>query len=575
MADQDFQIQIRTLADTYGIKQVQTELDKLGEQQRKLEAAAARGAPIAKDLLAGKPAGGESDPKKAKEAEKDAEDSGRRIGEILGRFAGAAVLFGIVRNVEQVAEELQKISVELDKQGSKLTENADKYLSIARAATSQEEVIKAAESAMGDVRAAHERVIEAQGQELTLYQKITDTIYHGVVNALTPWGKAAEDAGKISQKAHDVAVEGQERLLSIAEQNARAAIRTGQLFEQAFERRKAEPLSEALTELTGKIESLTAKQKALDPASKSYVKDWIDAGKQISDAEKQITALIRLDRDRTEFQKVYREGLDEEHSKEEEIERTMEHIVSILKSMGVEARTPAEAFAAGEKMAGALGEKVRQLATEWARAQDAARGAAEQSAKTLAKDLQTPTDKFAAEQRRAAAEHEAERAALEQKRREAVATGDTERAKAIQDELSHDTFARDQRKEALQRYVANQESLTRGAVPGSYEEQKEIGPEGQRKLNQARNELANIYNQERRERHLPSTAPESPPAAQPGKLSAGQPGVDPTVKAGFDSVVAAIEAVKNEFARQPQGEGVIGEIKAVVSAVNRLTDLWR
>ncbi len=120
----------------------------------------------------------------------------------------------------------------------------------------------------------------------------------------------------------------------------------------------------------------------------------------------------------------------------------------------------------------------------------------------VAKGVQQTEDEFARSQQKAAEQHHAERMAKIQQLKEAEATGDDEKAKSLKDELSSDRFARDQRKEALQRYSANQEDLME-REGGSPDALGVLGTGGatRKKYLKAQAELADIYEQERKEKH--------------------------------------------------------------------------
>jgi hypothetical protein len=256
MADKDFNINIRTTADTTGVKQTEAELARL-----------------------------------QKEADKGAKETGASIGRLIAPFVTAFSAFKFVDQINTVAERLKQTSEELAKQGEQLVENGKHYAELAKSARDEGDVIKIAERALHDTEAAHKRVVAAQQEELTWWDKITDSVYHGLVNVAS-FNEATKDAGRIAKEALDLRVAGQEREEAIARQNLVSAIRSGEAYKEAFERRKAEPFAQAIKEITDQIAEQERILKSIDYTK--FPESWLAAAKNIERSKSDLQEIVKL-----------------------------------------------------------------------------------------------------------------------------------------------------------------------------------------------------------------------------------------------------------------------------------------
>src|SRR5207302_6026132 len=93
-----------------------------------------------------------------------------------------------------------------------------------------------------------------------------------------------------------------------AKERALGAIKSGKAFEELFEKRKAEPLAQAIEEIVGRIQSLKATAGNLLVGGD--LQSYSAVNKLIENQERQLRSIIQLDKERTEFRRVYHDGLD-------------------------------------------------------------------------------------------------------------------------------------------------------------------------------------------------------------------------------------------------------------------------
>ncbi len=174
MADQDFNIKVVTTADTSGIAKTTDEIRKL--RQEALRSALT---PVPEGL------GGTATTAKAPEFPKKSEAQLllSRAEELFGLsrrlqlLAAGAVIAGgykFVSDLRAAATEIEKISVELGKQGGQIVSNAQKFAEMSRFARDNADIIKIGEGALNGVEQAQARLLEAAGKELSTWQKIQD-----------------------------------------------------------------------------------------------------------------------------------------------------------------------------------------------------------------------------------------------------------------------------------------------------------------------------------------------------------------------------------------------------------------
>ncbi len=163
MADQDFNITIRTIADTTGIKLTQQGLDSLkiaALQGNKEAIAALTQLTNAQKGVASAGAGNAAE-----------------LGRLIGQFAGVGIagsVLAFVNGLKQAASEIEKVSSELDKQGEQLVKHAQLYDEQARNAADVGDVLKVSDATLKDIESTQKKFNELSQQEVGFAAKISD-----------------------------------------------------------------------------------------------------------------------------------------------------------------------------------------------------------------------------------------------------------------------------------------------------------------------------------------------------------------------------------------------------------------
>ncbi len=163
MADVDFNINIRTIADTTGIKLTQQGLDAL-------KVAALQGNQQAITSL-----------QQLTNAQKGAAVAGAgnaaELGRLVGTFTGFGIAGGLlafINSLKKGSDEIAKISAELDKQGEQLVKHAQLYDQQARHAKDGEDVLKVSSETLKDIESTQKTVNDLAQRELNAAQKFSD-----------------------------------------------------------------------------------------------------------------------------------------------------------------------------------------------------------------------------------------------------------------------------------------------------------------------------------------------------------------------------------------------------------------
>ncbi len=163
MADADFNINIRTIADTTGIKLTQQGLDAL-------KIAALQGNQQAITAL-----------QQLTSAQKGAASAGAgnaaELGRLIGTITGVGLAGGIlsfVNGLEKASAELSKIADELDKQGAELVKHAQLQDQAARHAKDQDDILKISSATLKDIEATQKTFNDLSQKELGYAETISD-----------------------------------------------------------------------------------------------------------------------------------------------------------------------------------------------------------------------------------------------------------------------------------------------------------------------------------------------------------------------------------------------------------------
>src|SRR5215469_14799483 len=166
MADQDFKINIVTLADLTGIKLTQQGMDAI-------YAAAAAGN---KDAIAALD--------KLQKAYKDAQSAQQKQDEEFAKGIRSATGYGfllggaVAAAINNIANEQNKVTKELDKQFESLVRNVQEWNKLAQVATTPQQLATIGEKAVSEIDKLRAAFNAANTDELSTTQKILDSIVH-------------------------------------------------------------------------------------------------------------------------------------------------------------------------------------------------------------------------------------------------------------------------------------------------------------------------------------------------------------------------------------------------------------
>jgi chromosome segregation ATPase len=435
----EVKVRLVTEADQTGIQQTEAGLAKL-----KAEAGAASG------------------PSVTASAAGIAETASAAANAITGAAVGLGVIAGVhelVSVLREASEESARLNKEIADQSNNLDKAAAKWREIARSAETSSDVQKIADKAIPELDKIIQKNRELYVEQTTAAQSLIELSFR-LFDPLARYRGAFQPFTEALTQAQ----EEMRKLAAVAEETALANIRAAQQSEAAWEAVKLEPISQSVTELTAKLEAYKKAQ-----AEATDIKDFEFFGERIKDTEGKLKSLTNAQdrlgdaskRVTDELKKIDFDKLSEPEQLDN-LKTQIDDIQQSLRELGINAETAGDAVKQAANLSPDAAKEALKLAHAWAEVANQisrtakavateAKASADQSAKGLAKDLQTPKDKFLEGQQQAADQHQTERMALEQKRREAVATGYTDRAKAIEDQLLHDTFSRDLEKERLQR----------------------------------------------------------------------------------------------------------------------------
>jgi len=459
----------------------------------------------------------------------------RTLGALLGTLGpslvGGAVAGLLLKGaIENVTAQQEKVNKELDEQGSKLVDAALKWKEVARAATTPEDVRRVAEATLPQLNEISAKLRSIVDEDLGPMETVIDAITRGVKNAFTLGGDP--NAKGFFTKSKDEAVEGLTQIQKSAVDTAHGMIHLAEESEKAFERLKAEPVAAALSELTGKIANLKTQQDGVNLTTEAGIKRWVELGKEISVAEAQIKGVIDAQKESHRFL----EDLEGEKSATEKINDELKFTEQLLRAIGVNARTPAEAFAAGQRTAGALGGEIRRLADEWAKLRN-------EQEKTLTGDLfkgpKSAEDESFARRR----QFEADLAA----RRELAAEQGT---KAPDAQAERARFNKEEELRLLQRQQALQRSLLPPGVSESGQDAlRALGRQGLSEFEARAERIRQLRKELEPATPGTPTSPSPTPTPQPGQQAA----------ADLQKIASVFEAVGKE----------------INSGIRQLIDLWK
>jgi hypothetical protein len=271
MADQDFDINIRTRADLSGVQQTGSALSDLQRRAAQIGPGAAL---AERDAAAAAPAAEEAGGSLAQHLE-------RGFTRYAFHAAGIGLLLGLEEEIKKTAAQFEKITEELDKQGEQLVKNAQLYAEQAKSAQTDADVLKIGLEALKAAESTHKQILEIQKVELSVWQKLIDSFLTAI-----PGTQGAFTAALKAQQAQA------EKIEDAARKNLVNAIELGKAYEEAFERRKAQPINDVILELTKHVADLENQLKGIDYTK--FPESWVETEKNIERAKKQLLEFIEI-----------------------------------------------------------------------------------------------------------------------------------------------------------------------------------------------------------------------------------------------------------------------------------------
>jgi hypothetical protein len=250
MADQDFNINIRTTADTAGVRQTQAAIEQLKQQT------AAAGA------------------------------AGGGLESFGSAFGLSAVGVGVALNraIKAYGDEQVRIAEEAAKHLDLLIASAKKWDDMARAATSMEDVLKLAETATKSVADAQGELLKFQNEGLAGWKEWLDALV--TIKGFTsgPFAKAFEDeANRLADNAERI------------RDSRRRAVEDAKATAAGFDEEKLKPIDEAYADINAKLQE---QERLQEQVGTSNIDSYIAIGKQIEIYKAQLKELMDLEKQR-------------------------------------------------------------------------------------------------------------------------------------------------------------------------------------------------------------------------------------------------------------------------------------
>ncbi len=303
MADQDFNIKVVTTADTSGLVKTREEIQKVREAAEK-----ARQDAGAKALFAAEDKAKGPTPSTA---------PAEQAGSSLTRAFTAAAGFGyiVARVINGIAEETNKVTVELDKQGEHVVDLGKKWADMARAATSTEDIAKIAASGVKEIDSLTSSINKANQAELTLGQSMVDTLVKAFKNTKDAIGPNEELQNNL---VLGLALIKQEAIAVQAE-----SIELARKNEAAFDANKAKPLADALSDISQKMYEAKNAQDALTREmlkTEGGIKEYDRLSKVLANLTQQTDLLTQADAKRQRQAEAANKAAEKELSEKRKFE---------------------------------------------------------------------------------------------------------------------------------------------------------------------------------------------------------------------------------------------------------------
>ncbi len=271
MADQDFKINIVTIADTTGIKLTQQQLEAL-------QTAAANGNKQAIDAL-----------KKVELAQRGAEQAAKDQAQAQYQGLRSTAYYGLIiggvvaKAIGDIAREQDSVTKELDKQGAALVKNVQLWQKLAESAKGPADIAGVGEKALAQIDQIQDKFKDANNEVLTLGQTMIDTLVAGFKNAFT-FGGNPNAKGPFAA-LQDEKLKGLMQDLASAQQNAAETVKRG-LDQQ---RDTHEDIDSVIKRETDHLSQQQNLLRNLDP--RTQLQSWVAVEQTVERLTKKIAEL--------------------------------------------------------------------------------------------------------------------------------------------------------------------------------------------------------------------------------------------------------------------------------------------
>ncbi len=264
MPDQDFGINIKTVADITGVRKAADAIAILNEQAKQSQQQAASVGAAGADRSAVL-----------------AEHVGRGFERVALHAIGVGAVLEAISGIKELAKEINAITESLDKQGEQLVSNSRQMIMQSKFAEDDADVLKIAEQGLKAIAAQHKIVEETEKKELSYLERAADIAQH--IDPTTTGSKGANQARLEGEQAAARDSEAAQR------RTAMSALATA---EREKERRASQGLAQDIDELNGKI----AHENQLKESAyaRGDIQGYVEAAQAVKQYSDQLQHAIEL-----------------------------------------------------------------------------------------------------------------------------------------------------------------------------------------------------------------------------------------------------------------------------------------
>jgi hypothetical protein len=204
MADQDFGINIRTVADITGVRKASDAIAILNAQAKQSQIDSAKAAQAAQTAAA---------PVGRSEADRIAGHIETSLLRTATHAAGIGFILELVGGLKKASEEIQKVSELLDKQGEELVKHAQLYGEEARHAKDQSDVLKVSSETLKDIESTQKTFNDLSAKQVNWAAQFSDYLQKQLLARQRAAGLGDYEAARQAelQTAQDQALAARQR----------------------------------------------------------------------------------------------------------------------------------------------------------------------------------------------------------------------------------------------------------------------------------------------------------------------------------------------------------------------------